>query len=52
MRWIFHRRVGRFVLPAVWPQMIAAEDQAFMRKTDFFGDLQDKIAEIAGFMPV
>ncbi|CSE39989.1 Uncharacterised protein [Shigella sonnei] len=42
----FHRRIRIFLLPAVWPQMIAAENNAFACKSDFIGNRKNKFAKV------
>ena len=46
---LFHRRLCGFILPAVWPQMVAAQNQAFLWKTDFLSDFEDKVTEVSRF---
>jgi hypothetical protein len=45
---LFHCGVCRFILPAVRPQMIATQNQAFLREPDLLSDVQYKIAKIGG----
>ena len=42
----FHRHGGRFVLPTVRAQMIAAKNNTFSRETDGTGDVVDEVTEI------
>lgn len=45
-RRIFHRRIRIFLLPAVWSQMVAAENNTLTSKSDFIGNSKNKFAKV------